>query len=97
MHDPLEIYIEKLLRVKGELDTPESRSILLDKVNEAVDKALVEALPLKQLDKLENLAKTNQMNENTMEELLAEVGISPEKIISETLTNFQNNYMKGEK
>ena len=83
--------------MKGEPITPESRSFLLNKVNEVIDKTLIEALPLKQLDKLENAAKENRVGENTVEELLAEVNIDPSKIISDTLANFQNEYMKGER
>ena len=97
MQDPLETYVEKLLKMKGEPITPESRSFLLNKVNEVIDKTLIEALPLKQLDKLENAAKENRVGENTVEELLAEVNIDPSKIISDTLANFQNEYMKGER
>lgn len=97
MQDPLEMYVENLLKTKGEPNTPESRSLLLNKVNEAIDKALIEALPLKQLDKLENATEQNQVSENIVEELLAEANANPSKIINDTLTNFQNEYIKGEK
>lgn len=97
MQNPLEAYAAKLLDSKGEPDTPESRSRLLGQINEAIDTALIEALPLKQLDKLETSASEGNVNEDTVEALLMEVGANPSKIINETLTKFQNEYLKGAK
>lgn len=97
MQDPLEIYVEKLLKAKGETSSPESRSRLLGEVNKVVDKALIEALPLKQLDKLENSAKNNQVDDKLVEELLSEVGVTPSKVIRDTLMAFQKEYIKGVK
>ena len=97
MQDPLEEYVVNLLKSKGEPDTPESRAALLEKANEAINKALVEALPLEQLAKLEDATKENQVDDSTVEKLLTEVGADPSKIISDAMNAFKNEYMKGTK
>ena len=95
MQDPLETYVAKLLKAKGEPETEESKSALLDKINDAIDQALIEALPLKQLDELEKATAENRVDDNTIERLLNEVGADPSEIMKKTLDDFQHKYLKG--
>lgn len=93
MGDPLDEYITKLLALRREPET--ARAGLTAEVNVAIDQALIEALPLKQLDKLEEATKNGAVSDGLVEELLAEVGVSPEEIIEQVLDNFEKN-AKGE-
>jgi len=98
MQDPLDKYVSDLIVAKGSTDTPEEHASLLNNINEAIDQALIEALPLAQLDKLET-ATTNgsEMPDDYVGQLLIEAGINPEEIINATLQRFRNDYMKGGK
>lgn len=97
MQDPLESFIAKLLREKGKPETAESRTQLLAAVNNAIDQALIEALPLKQLDKLEAATNENRVDDALLEQLLSEAGIKSDEIINKTLEKFQDEYLKGAK
>ena len=97
MQDPLEMYVVKLLRAKGEPETVESKSLLMDRVNDAVDQALIEALPLKQLDQLEQATKNDHVDSDMVERLLDEVGAKPSDIIKKALDDFAREYLKGVK
>lgn len=97
MQDPLETYVVNLLRVKGEPETAEVRTDLLKRVNDAVDQALIEALPIEQLDKLENATKESRVDDNLVEQLLNETGINSETVIRKALDSFRREYLEGEK
>lgn len=97
MQDPLDKYVSDLIVEKNGTDTPETHAALLKDVNEAIDQALVEALPLAQLEKLEVAVNNGgEVTDNLVEQLLIEAGADPEGIVNATLQNFHNNYMKGE-
>jgi len=97
MKDSLDAYVADLLKDKGQPDSEEMHQALLVKVNDSIDQALIEALPLKQLDELEQATSEGRTDESLLEKLLNEVGADTDKIISETLKNFRNNYLKGAK
>ncbi len=97
MEDPLDAYVTQLLSEKGEPDTLESHQVLLDEVNEAVDQALIGALPLKQLDELEAATQEGRVDDALLEKLLGEVGVDADQVMQEALENFRNKYLKGEK
>ena len=96
MNDPLSEYVAQLMKAKGVADSEEARAELLEKVNDAVDEALLEALPLDQLDKLEAAAKEDAIGENMIDDLLDEAGVDAEQITAETLAQFKDSYLKGE-
>lgn len=97
MKDPLDTYVADLLKERGQADTEEARQALLAEVNAAIDQALIEALPLKQLDELERATEEGSTDEALLEKLLNEVGADTDGIVSETLKTFRNNYLKGER
>lgn len=97
MQDPLDNYLSELIAAKGISDTPEVRAALADEVNEALDQALIEALPLAQLDKLEQATESDKSpDDEVLERLLVEAGVNPGDIINAALQDFRNNYLKGE-
>lgn len=95
MQDSLEPYVVELLKAKGAADTPEARQSLLANVNAAIDQALIEALPLAQLDRLEAATQSRQINDGLVEQLLAEAHVDPSEIIKTTLATFKTTYLKG--
>ena len=96
MQDPLDIYLSELIAAKGISDTPEAREALANEINAALDQALIEALPLAQLDKLENATKDGgELPDGFIEQLLNEAGIDPNVIIDKILQEFRNNYVIG--
>lgn len=96
MQDPLDRYLSELIATKGISDTPEAREALANEVNNALDQALIEALPLAQLDKLENATKDGgELPDGFIEQLLNEAGIDPNVIIDKALQEFRNNYTVG--
>ena len=97
MQDPLEQYVVKLLKDKGVPDTPEARNDLLDRVNAATNQALIAALPLAQLEKLEEATKSGQVEDSLIDQLLSEAGADPAMILKEALDQFRNEYLKGDK
>ena len=97
MQDPLETYCRKLIKEKGEPETAKSRSDLLKIVNDAIDRALLGALPEEQFSKLEVAVKENNVNDDLIEQLLSEAGVDSEKVIKETLDSFRNEFLKGDK
>lgn len=96
MQDPLDRYLSELIAAKGLSDSPETRDALAEQVNNTLDQALIEALPLAQLDKLEAATKDGgEVADGFIEQLLSEAGIDSDKIIVETLESFRDSYMKG--
>ncbi len=96
MQDPLDRYLSELIATKGISDTPEAREALANEVNNALDQALIEALPLTQLDKLENATKDGgELPDGFIEQLLNEAGIDPNVIIGKALQEFRKNYAIG--
>lgn len=97
MQDPLDKYLSELIAARGLIDSPEAREALAEQVNDALDQALVEALPLEQLDKLEAATQDGgEIADGFVEQLLSEAGINPDNIITKTLQSFRDNYVKGE-
>ena len=96
MQDPLDIYLSELIAANGISDTPEAREALANEINAALDQALIEALPLAQLDKLENATKDGgELPDGFIEQLLNEAGIDPNVITGKALQEFRNNYAIG--
>ena len=95
MQEPLGVYAAELLKTKGEPETEGSKSALIQEVNNVINQALIEALPLNQLDKLEKATAENRLDDNTIEQLLNEAGIDPDAIVKKTLDDFRHAYLKG--
>lgn len=95
MKDPLEIYVNNLLSARGQAVSEENRSNLLREVSSAISKALLESLPLAQLDQLEDIAQAGEVQPSVLERILADANVDTQGIIDNTLRNFQVNYLKG--
>ena len=94
--NPLDAYIAELLKESGTPDTDEARADLSGRINDAIDQALLEALPLKQLDELEAAVKEDKVDEGLITRLLEEAGVSSEQVIKSALDQFKSDYVKGE-
>ena len=97
MQDPIESYVSKILNMRGEADTTEAHAKLSEEINDAIDQALIGALPLPQLDKLEAAAANDTVSDTLIEQLLKEAGVDSKKIIQDVLQKFQNNNQEGAK
>ena len=97
MRDPLELYCLKLLRDNGEVETEKSRTDLMKKANDAIDRALLNALPSEQLDKLEAANKEGKVDDDYIGQLLSEAGVNPDEVVKKTLDEFREEYLKGDK
>lgn len=95
MQDPLDSQVTKILAIRGEPDTAEAHAKLLQEINDAIDEALLEALPLQQLDKLEAALARNEATDDLVERLLAESNIDSTAIINSVLQKYQGNITKG--
>lgn len=95
MQDPLDPHVTKILAMRGEPDTAEAHARLSQEINDAIDQAILEALPLQQLDKLEAAAANNTVTEDLVEHLLAEAHIDSKAIIDSVLQKYQNDTQKG--
>lgn len=95
MQDPLESFVAGLIKAKGEPDTPERHAELLKEVNDVIDQAFLEAMPEEQLTKLEAAVKEEQVDDNLIEQLLAEAGANPDEIMRQALIDYRNQYLKG--
>ena len=62
-----------------------------DTLNDYIDEALVSALPLDALEKLEKLEEDDQVNEDAIAELLKEYDVDPDKVIDEAKENFEKD------
>lgn len=95
MQDPLESYVTKILNMRGEPDTADNRAKLSEELNDAIDQAILEALPLQQLDKLESAAAQNNVTEGLIDQLLAEANLDPKAIIDSVIQKYLNTNQEG--
>lgn len=87
-------YVDELLARKGVIATSEQRSALLAHIDQAVDKALLEALPTEQLRKLNESSKANSVDDDIVEHLLVEAGVDPANVIQNVLNNYKNSFLQ---
>lgn len=92
--NPLDKYITDLLEAKQTPDTMENHAKLTEEVNDYIDNALLEALPDEALDKLTDLAESDSMPDNIVEDLLREAGKDPAQIIKDALIKFKADYQE---
>jgi len=95
--DPLDSFVTRLLQQKGIADDSATHNQLKQEVEEAIDQAFLEALPLTQLDKLEEKSNTGEVDATYIESLLDEVGVKSEDVARDALSKFEDRYLKGEK
>ena len=94
-NNPLDAYVDELL---GEESSDQAkRKELMSKVNEAIDQALIESLPMPQLDKLEQAVKERRINDQVLTDLLEEAHVNTAVVVHVVLNDFRTNYLKGEK
>lgn len=87
-------FVDDLLSNKGVTATPEQRDALLSHIDQAVDKALLEALPTEQLAKLDAANKTDTVDDDIVERLLDEAGVDSVSIIKKTLDDYKNKFLQ---
>lgn len=97
MQDSLKQYVSELIKKKGLSETVDLHQRLSQEVSAYIDQALLEALPLSQLDKLEEAAKDERVNDETIEQLLSESNIDPNQIVRDALDEFSKKYLEGDK
>ena len=87
-------FADELLSSKGIIATPEQRSVLLGHIDQAVSKALLEALPNEQLAKLNAASKTDSVDDDMIERLLNEAGVDPTTIIEKALDDYKTKFLQ---
>ena len=90
-------FVDDLLKQKGIEATPEQRESLFAYIDQEVDKALLEALPMEQLDKLEAATREGTVNDNTIEQLADEAGLDLQSTMKEILENIRDDFLKEER
>ena len=87
-------FADDLLASKGVVATPEQRSALLSHIDQAVDMALLGALPKEQLAKLDMANKTNTVDDDMIERLLNEAGIDSSSVVQKALEDYKNKFLE---
>ncbi|MBQ2638468.1 hypothetical protein IJF91_00130 [Candidatus Saccharibacteria bacterium] len=89
------VYIEKMMLDKGVEPNDSLRAVLREKLDDAVNRKLVNALPAESAKKLES-AIDNGANDEELENIIAESGIDVERITEEAMTAFREKYLSLE-
>ncbi|MDO4967404.1 MAG: hypothetical protein Q4E70_01405 [Candidatus Saccharibacteria bacterium] len=89
------VYIEKMMLDKGVEPNDSLRAVLREKLDDAVNRKLVNALPVESAKKLES-AIDNGANDEELENIIAESGIDVERITEEAMTAFREKYLSLE-
>ena len=87
-------FVDELLTKKGITATPEQREALLNHIDEAVNNALLGALPEEQLNKLDGARELDIVDDGMVERMLAEAGVDPADVVSKTLDNYREKFMQ---
>lgn len=93
--DPLKPFVDSLLEKSGRSGDDAARAEITNKIDEAVERALIEALPLDQLDKLDEAVKKGIATEEMVDELLIEGGVDTNSVIEQAMHDFEEDYLKG--
>lgn len=86
------IYVEQMILDKGVEPNDALRGVLLEKLENAIDRKLVNALPEESAQKLES-AIDNGASDEEIEGIIAESGIDVETITEEAMTAFREKYL----
>lgn len=86
------IYVEQMILDKGVEPNDALRGVLLEKLENAINRKLVNALPEEFAQKLES-AIDNGASDEEIEGIIAESGIDVEMITEEAMTAFREKYL----
>ena len=86
------IYVEQMILDKGVEPNDALRGVLLEKLENAINRKLVNALPEESAQKLES-AIDNGASDEEIEGIIAESGIDVETITEEAMTAFREKYL----
>ena len=86
------IYVEQMILDKGVEPNDALRGVLLEKLENAINRKLVNALPEESAQKLES-AIDNGASDEEIEGIIAESGIDVETITEEAMTAFHEKYL----
>ena len=92
----LDEFVSELLAAKGVAETPELHAELLEKINDKIDRAILEALPGDVLDQMENSINDNTITEDAVKELIEKSGINTEEITFQALEAFRDEFLNEE-
>ena len=95
MQESLDKYVSQLLSEKGVPETPESHAAIIEQIDEVVNQALVDSLPIEQLDKLQQAVEAKTVDDDLFSSLLREANINVDEITNSALSKFRNDYLKG--
>ncbi len=90
-------FVSSLLLAKGKEDEPKAHADLFERVNEKINRAILEALPADQLDYIENIIDDGTITEEKVTNTLEGSEIDEEEIVSRAMIEFKNEYLGDEK
>ena len=94
--DKLDTFVSELLTAKNMPDTLEAHGELLEKLNDRIDRAILEALPGDDFDKLEEAINSGAATEDEIKGILENANINAEEITTKVLENFRDEFLKEE-
>ena len=92
----LDVYVSDLLAAKGMKDDPETHAELLDAVQEAVNHAIIGALPSADVARLEYLSNS-EPTEEEITRLIENADFNSEEVVKRALERFRDDFLKGGK
>lgn len=94
--DKLDTFVSELLTAKNMPDSPEAHGELLEKLNDRIDRAILESLPGDDFDRLEAAINGGAATEDGLKEILDKADINTEAIMTTVLENFRDEFLKEE-
>lgn len=94
--EKLDEFVSGLLKAKNMPDTPEAHGELLEKLNDRIDRAILEALPGDDFNKLEEAVNGGAATEDGLKEILDKADIDTETIMTTVLEDFRDEFLKEE-
>lgn len=88
------VYVEQMILDKGEEPNDALRGVLLEKLNEKVDRELINAIPDEYNERLE--AALDSGNDEEVSKIIDESGIDVETITAEAMSAFRDKYLSLE-